>query len=157
MSLTSLCLMQWQQPVRFEFRSGYKIVRTWGSDLDLTPWWKWDSVRWSQDFSSLTRCFTDVRLKRNNNNNNKEAVWVQGNPLVICSFFDQTEIEENDFTTAEWALKALSNSSFFKYHNIKAQKRRTKRIYPYLHFESDIRSNTRNLSLITLPSGIETL
>ena len=88
-------------------------------------------------------------------------MWVQGNPLVICSFFDQIEIEENDFITAEWALKALSNSSFFKllfrYHNIKAQKGRAKRIYPYLHFESDIRSNTRNLSLITLPSGIETL
>ena len=49
-------------------------------------------------------------------------------------YFDQTEIEENDFMKAEWSLKALSNSSFFKlifrYHNIKAQKRRAKRIYP---------------------------
>ena len=76
-------------------------------------------------------------------------------------YFDQTEIEENDFMKAEWSLKALSNSSFFKlifrYHNIKAQKRRAKRIYPYLHSESDARSNTRNLSLITLPSGIATL
>ena len=45
----------------------------------------------------------------------------------------------------------------FRYHNIQAQKRRAKRIYPYLHFESDTKSNTRNLSLITLPSGIETL
>ena len=81
---------------------------------------------------------------------------------VLCSYhnyffhFHIFSFQVNDFITTEFnesVLKRFWTSNL----KIKIQLWQAKFIYSYLHPESDSRSKIWNLSLITLPSGIETL